>query len=99
MRPETAHRIVRRALEVYNKTKDTTKLYAALPAVDKLIDKQIQWYLNYEGDIEYDTRNPYDVYGYETREKIDGDLAYIADRFNADFRLNYLRVGILDKQF
>ena len=43
-----------------------------------------------------DDRSPLDTYGYKSEEDISGDLFYISDRFNAQFRLDWV-LGLLDK--
>ena len=43
-----------------------------------------------------DDRSPLDTYGYESEENILIDLFYISDRFNAQFRLNWV-LGLFDK--
>jgi hypothetical protein len=43
-----------------------------------------------------DNRSPLDTYGYKSEENIIGDLFYISDRFNAQFRLDWV-LGLFDK--
>lgn len=43
-----------------------------------------------------DYRSPLDTYGYKSEEDILIDLFYISDRFNAQFRLNWM-LGLFDK--
>ena len=43
-----------------------------------------------------DERSPLDTYGYKSEEDISSDLFYISDRFNAQFRLDWV-LGLLDK--
>lgn len=43
-----------------------------------------------------DERSPLDTYGYKSEEDIAGNLFYISDRFNCQFRLNWV-LGLLDK--
>lgn len=43
-----------------------------------------------------DYRSPLDTYGYKSEEDIGGNLFYISDRFNCQFRLDWV-LGLLDK--
>lgn len=43
-----------------------------------------------------DNRSPLDTYGYKSEEEISGNLFYISDRFNCQFRLDWV-LGLLDK--
>jgi hypothetical protein len=43
-----------------------------------------------------DDRSPLDTYGYKSEEEISGNLFYISDRFNCQFRLDWV-LGLLDK--
>jgi hypothetical protein len=43
-----------------------------------------------------DNRSPLDTYGYKSEEAIGVDLLYISDRFNAQFRLDWV-LGLFDK--
>jgi len=43
-----------------------------------------------------DYRSPLDTYGYKSEEDILIDLFYISDRFNAQFRLDWV-LGLFDK--
>jgi hypothetical protein len=43
-----------------------------------------------------DYRSPLDTYGYKSEEDILIDLSYIGDRFNVQFRLDWL-LGLFDK--
>ena len=43
-----------------------------------------------------DYRSPLDTYGYKSEEDIAGNLFYISDRFNAQFRLDWV-LGLFDR--
>ena len=43
-----------------------------------------------------DDRSPLDTYGYKSEEEISSNLFYISDRFNCQFRLDWV-LGLLDK--
>ncbi len=43
-----------------------------------------------------DYRSPLDTYGYKSEEEISSNLFYISDRFNCQFRLDWV-LGLLDK--
>jgi hypothetical protein len=43
-----------------------------------------------------DYRSPLDTYGYKSEEEISRNLFYISDRFNCQFRLNWV-LGLFDK--
>lgn len=43
-----------------------------------------------------DNRSPLDTYGYKSEKAIGVDLLYISDRFNAQFRLDWV-LGLFDK--
>lgn len=43
-----------------------------------------------------DHRSPLDTYGYKSEENVLIDLFYISDRFNAQFRLDWV-IGLLDE--
>ena len=108
MRPEKAYLIISNAVCNYYRDIDKTAVYSNefKLAVDKLIKKsRIDvrksnasgiW-----GDIiwEYDERDPYEVYGYENQESIDNNMMYISDRFNCEFRLNWLKCGVENNEF
>lgn len=106
MRPKTRNRIVRNAIESYLKG-NTKKLYGKI--VLKALYEQLDWIRMglkriYEenpdiGNFKKDTRSGYETYGYTSRESILGNMYYISDRWQCEFRINWLLAGIKDKHF
>ena len=43
-----------------------------------------------------DNRSPLDTYGYKSEQEISANLFYISDRFNCQFRLDWV-LGLFDK--
>lgn len=97
MRPQKAYRQVMAAFEFWYKDKDTKMLYAAIPAIKKLIEKDRMYWKNLPKDqywCEYPTQ---DVSKFDYAEP-DGELMYISDRFNCTHRLFWLYHGLITKQ-
>ena len=71
------------------KAKDIIRPYAGVIAA------QSKWFA-VDDFYGRDDRSPLDTYGYKSEGDIAGNLFYISDRFNAQFRLNWV-LGLLDK--
>ena len=101
MRPTTAKRVVRVAINHYMDTGNPCKLYAkvCVKALEKLTEKQITWHKK-EG-YEYWVGDPVNVTRmmYEDSCHGEGELSYISDRFDTPSRLHFLTVGIRERHF
>ena len=95
MRPEKAHRIVRRTIERYLND-EPTAMYIPdmLRAVYVLQAKQAIW--DHAHDYPASDYTPNTETDYES---IKGEMEYISDRFNAPQRLAWLAVGIEEELF
>jgi len=101
VRPQKAYRRVMAAFEFWYKDKDTKMLYAAIPAVKKLIEKdKAYWTIHQEIDEWFHTYVEPDTskYDYSDKESVGLELMYISDRFNSTSRLSWLYHGLITKQ-
>lgn len=102
MRPETACRRVQKAIIRRINNPNSRSIYRVMPEIMELLkrsvsrDKKTCRDLN----IDYipDNRTGYETYGYD-KQTIRGSLFYISDRFNATFRLRWLKDGIEGNHF
>jgi hypothetical protein len=85
------------------KNPDSRAIYNVMPEIMKLLEKSIssdkKVYRYYDANYIPDDRSGYETYGYDNKETIRDRLFYISDRFNATFRLRWLRDGIDGNHF
>jgi len=107
MKRKTKNRLEKKAQERYKLL--TKHVFSNFYSRDKTLEKAKEIIHPYAGVIaaqsrwlaatDYfggDYRSPLDTYGYKSEEDISGDLFYISDRFNAQFRLDWV-LGLLNK--